>query len=358
MFEDRSKPRTEIKDLGEFGLIDFLTGDIELVQKSSEYGVGDDAAVINPEGKKVLVSTDLLMEGVHFDLAYVPLKHLGYKAAIVNFSDMAAMNALPTQITVSIGLSNRFSLEAIEEFYVGLKLACKAYNVDIVGGDTTSSKAGLAISITVLGLAEQEDIVYRNGAKEGDLICVSGDLGAAYAGLLILEREKSVFTANPDMQPELDGADYVLERQLKPEARVDIVKILKDSSIKPNAMIDVSDGLASEIKHICKQSKLGANLYEDKLPIDQKTWDAARAFNMDPTMFALNGGEDYELLFTLPQSEFEKLKDIPEISIIGYTTDAGSGINLITKNNVSTPIEAQGWDGLSDKLNDENTTNQ
>ena len=346
MFEDRTKPRTEIKDLGEFGLIDFLTDDIELQQKSSEYGVGDDAAVINPEGKRVLVSTDMLMEGVHFDLTYVPLKHLGYKSAVVNFSDIAAMNAIPTQITVSIALSNRFSLEAVEEFYKGLKMACKAYNVDIVGGDTTSSKAGLAISITVVGLVDNEDIVYRNGAKEGDLICVSGDLGAAYAGLLILEREKSVFKANPDMQPQLEGNDYLLERQLKPEARVDIVKILKESEIKPNSMMDVSDGLASEVKHICKQSKLGAAIYEDKLPIDQKTWDLAREFNMDPTLYALNGGEDYELLFTVPQSDFEKLKNIPEVSIIGYTTDVGSGINLITKNNVSAPIEAQGWDGL------------
>ena len=353
MFEDRTKPRTEIKDLGEFGLIDYITGDIELTQESSEYGVGDDAAVINPSGKRVLVSTDMLMEGVHFDLTYSPLKHLGYKAAVVNFSDIAAMNAIPTQITVSIALSNRFSLEAVEEFYVGLKLACKAYNVDIVGGDTTSSKAGLAISITVIGLIDEQDIVYRNGAKEGDLICVSGDLGAAYAGLLILEREKSVFSANPEMQPELEGADYVLERQLKPEARVDIIKILKDSGIKPNAMMDVSDGLASEVKHICKQSKLGAAIYEDKLPIDQKTWDAARTFNMDPTMFALNGGDDYELLFTVPQSDFEKLKDIPEVSIIGYTTDKESGINLITKNNVSTPLEAQGWDGFDIKVKGE-----
>ena len=354
MFEDRTKPRTEIKDLGEFGLIDYITGDIETTQKSSEYGIGDDAAVINPDGKRVLVSTDMLMEGVHFDLTYAPLKHLGYKAAVVNFSDIVAMNAIPTQITVSIAISNRFSLEAVEEFYQGLKLACKAYNVDIVGGDTTSSKAGLAISITVLGLIDEQDIVYRNGAKEGDLICVSGDLGAAYAGLLILEREKSVFSANPEMQPELEGSDYVLERQLKPEARVDIIKILKDSGIKPNAMMDVSDGLASEVKHICKQSKLGAAIYEDKLPIDQKTWDAARDFNMDPTMFALNGGDDYELLFTVPQSDFEKLKDIPEVSIIGYTTDKESGINLITKNNVSAPMEAQGWDGFDIKVKEEN----
>ena len=346
MFEDRSKPRTEIKDLGEFGLIDFLTDDIELEQKSSVKGVGDDAALINPDGKKVLISTDMLMEGIHFDLTYAPLKHLGYKAAVVNFSDIVAMNAIPTQITVSIGLSNRFSLEAVEEFYKGLKLACKAYNVDIVGGDTTSSKSGLAISITVIGLVDEEDVTYRNGAKEGDLICVSGDLGAAYAGLLILEREKSVFAANAEMQPQLEGSDYVLERQLKPEARVDIIKILKEAKIKPNAMIDVSDGLASDIKHICKQSKLGAAIYEEKLPIDQKTWDAARDFNMDPTLFALNGGEDYELLFTVPQSDFEKLKNIPEVSIIGYTTDAGSGINLITKNNVSAPLEAQGWDGI------------
>jgi thiamine-monophosphate kinase len=348
MFEDRTK-RTEIAQLGEFGLIDHLTKSIELKQSSSIYGVGDDAAVINPGDKKVLISTDLLVEGIHFDLTYVPLKHLGYKAAVVNFSDMAAMNAVPTQITVSIALSNRFSLEAVEELYAGLKLACDAYQVDLVGGDTTSSKAGLVISITVLGLANEEDIVYRHSAKQGDLLCVSGDIGAAYAGLLILEREKSEFVANPEMQPKLEGMDYLLERQLKPEARVDMIKIFKELGIKPTAMMDISDGLASEIKHICKQSDLGCTVYEDKIPIDQLTWDVAREFNMDPTMLALNGGEDYELVFTIAQSDFEKAKENPQIKIVGYMTEASAGINLITKNQVSAPIEAQGWDGLAQR---------
>ncbi len=346
MFEDRTK-RTEISELGEFGLIDYLTKGIKLEQESSIYGVGDDAAVINPKDKKVLISTDLLVEGIHFDLTYAPLKHLGFKAAVVNFSDIAAMNAIPTQITVSIAISNRFSLEAVDELYKGIKLACKQYQVDLVGGDTTSSKSGLVISITVLGLANEEDIVYRHGAKEGDLVCVTGDLGAAYVGLLVLEREKSEYTANPEMQPQLEGLDYLLERQLKPEARVDIVTLLKENGLKPHAMMDISDGLASELKHICKQSNLGCTIYEDKIPIDQLTWDTARSFNLDPTMTTLNGGEDYELVFTVPQSDFEKIRDLKEFSIIGYMTDAEAGINLITKNNVSVPIKAQGWDSLS-----------
>jgi thiamine-monophosphate kinase len=351
MFEDRTNKevRTEISELGEFGLIDHLTSTLEKYQDSSLYGVGDDAAVINPTDKKVLVSTDLLVEGIHFDLTYAPLKHLGYKAAIVNFSDIAAMNALPTQITVSLALSNRFSLEAVEELYKGIRLACEQYKVDIIGGDTTSSKSGLMISITVLGLANEDDIVYRNSAKEGDLLCVSGDLGAAYAGLLILEREKSEFVANPEMQPQLEGNDYLLERQLKPEARVDMIEIFAKAKVKPSSMMDISDGLASEIKHICKQSSVGCTVYEDKIPIDQQTWDLARSFNMDPTMLALNGGEDYELLFTIPQDDYEKIKDIKEISIIGYMTDETAGINMITKNEVSVPIKAQGWDGLADK---------
>lgn len=346
MFEDRTK-RTEISELGEFGLIDHLTKSIELSQESSQYGIGDDAAVINPDGKKVLISTDLLVEGIHFDLTYVPLKHLGYKAVVVNLSDIAAMNALPTQITVSIALSNRFSLEAVEELYSGIKLACKRYNVDLVGGDTTSSKSGLVISISVIGLADENDIVYRKGAKAGDILCVSGDLGAAYAGLLVLEREKSEFTANPEMQPQLDGLDYILERQLKPEARVDMMEIFKDVGVKPTSMMDISDGLASEIKHLCKQSDLGCTVYEDKLPIDQQTWDTARSFDMDPTMMALNGGEDYELVYTISQDDYEKVKTVKQIIFVGYMTEASAGINLITKNNVSAPITAQGWDGLN-----------
>ena len=347
MFEDRTK-RTEISQLGEFGLIDHLTKNIKLQQKSSLYGVGDDAAVVNPENKKVLISTDLLVEDVHFDLTYAPLMHLGYKAAAVNFSDIAAMNAIPTQITVSIAISNRFSLEAIEELYKGINLACQRYKVDLIGGDTTTSKKGLVISITVIGLADENDVVYRNGAKKGDLVCVSGDIGAAYAGLLVLEREKSEFIANPKMQPQLDGMDYILERQLKPEPRVDMVDILKVLKVKPTAMMDISDGLASELKHICKQSNLGCTVYEEKIPIDQQTWDVARSFNMDPTTVALNGGEDYELVFTISQEDYEKVKNDGNISVIGYMTEPSEGINLITKNNVSTPIKAQGWDALAD----------
>ena len=346
MFEDRSNTRTELSSLGEFGLIDYLTKGINLKHKSSVYGVGDDAAVLDAGKKKVLVSTDLLTEGVHFDLTFMPLKHLGYKAVIVNLSDIIAMNATPSQITVSIGMSNRFSVEAIAELYSGIKLACKNYNVDLVGGDTSSTAAGLVISITVIGFADEKEIVYRNGAKDHDLVCVSGDLGAAYAGLMILEREKTVFEANPEMQPELSGNDYILERHLKPEARIDVLKILSDIKVKPTAMIDISDGLASEIKHICKQSNVGATLYEDKIPIDQKTWDSARSLNMDPTTYAMNGGEDYELLFTVKQADYEKLKNLADISVIGHITEASAGINLIAKNNVSAPIEAQGWDGL------------
>jgi thiamine-monophosphate kinase len=346
MFEDRSNTRTELSSLGEFGLIDYLTKGINLKHKSSVYGVGDDAAVLDAGKKKVLVSTDLLTEGVHFDLTFMPLKHLGYKAVIVNLSDIIAMNATPSQITVSIGMSNRFSVEAIAELYSGIKLACKNYNVDLVGGDTSSTAAGLVISITVIGFADEKEIVYRNGAKDHDLVCVSGDLGAAYAGLMILEREKTVFEANPEMQPELSGNDYILERHLKPEARIDVLKILSDIKVKPTAMIDISDGLASEIKHICKQSNVGATLYEDKIPIDQKTWDSARSLNMDPTTYAMNGGEDYELLFTVKQADYEKLKNLADISVIGHITAASAGINLISKNNVSAPIEAQGWDGV------------
>jgi len=346
MFEDRSDKRTELSSLGEFGLIDYLTKDIELKHESSLYGIGDDAAVIDTADKKLLISTDLLTEGVHFDLSFVPLKHLGYKAVVVNLSDIAAMNAIPTQITVSLGISNRFSVEAINEIYSGIKLACKNYSIDLIGGDTTSTASGLVISITVLGLAKEDEIVYRNGAKENNLICVSGDLGGAYAGLMILEREKSVFKANPEMQPELGGNDYILERHLKPEARVDIVKLFTDIKLKPTAMMDISDGLASEIKHICKQSSVGATIYEDKIPIDQSTWDTARSFKMDPTTYALNGGEDYELLFTINASDYDKIKENVGISVIGHITAESEGINLITKNNVSAPIEAQGWDGL------------
>jgi len=347
MFEDRTK-RTELSSLGEFGLIDLISKGIKIKNPSTNVGIGDDCAVLEADGKKTLISTDLLIEGVHFDLTFTPLKHLGYKAAIVNLSDMAAMNAIPTQITVSLGLSNRFSVEAIQELFDGIKLACDKYKVDIVGGDTTSSKKGLIISITVLGFAEDKDIVYRSGAKVNDLICTSGDLGGAYTGLLILQREKSAFIANDEMQPDLEGNEYILERQLKPEARIDIVRLLRDKGIKPTSMIDISDGLASELKHICKQSKVGATIYEDKIPIDQQTWDTARKFNMDPTTCALNGGEDYELLFTIHQDDFEKIKNLPDISVIGHITQESEGVNLITKNGVSSIIKAQGWDGLKE----------
>lgn len=345
MFENREK-RTELSDLGEFGLIHYLTRDISNKLETTQYGIGDDAAVLDAKGKKILVSTDLLVEGIHFDLSYVPLKHLGYKSAIVNFSDMAAMNAKPSQITVSLAISNRFSVEALEELYSGIKHACEKYNVDLVGGDTTSSRSGLIISITVIGYSDLEDISYRNGAKEGDLICVSGDLGGAYAGLLVLQREKSGFVGNPNMQPELDDFGYVLERQLKPEARIDVIDILKTAGIKPSSMIDISDGLASELKHICTQSKVSCTIYEDKIPIDHNTWDTSNSFSIDPTTCALNGGEDYELLFTVPISDFEKLKNIPEITVIGHITDQAAGMQLIAKDGTAVPISAQGWDGL------------
>lgn len=345
MFENREK-RTELSDLGEFGLIHYLTRGISNKLPSTLYGIGDDAAVLDAKEKKILVSTDLLVEGIHFDLSYVPLKHLGYKSAIVNFSDMAAMNAKPSQITVSLAISNRFSVEALEELYSGIKHACEKYNVDIVGGDTTSSRSGLIISITVIGYADKEDICYRNGAKECDLICVSGDLGGAYAGLLVLQREKSGFVGNPNLQPELDDFGYVLERQLKPEARVDILDLLKSAEIKPSSMIDISDGLASELKHICTQSKVACTIYEDKIPIDHNTWDTSNSFSIDPTTCALNGGEDYELLFTIPMADFEKIKNIPEVSIIGHITDQAAGMQLVAKDGTAVPISAQGWDGL------------
>ncbi len=345
MPEDK-RIRTELSELGEFGLIDLLTKNIKLVNSSTIKGVGDDAAVINNKGKQTLVSTDLLIEGIHFDLSYVPLKHLGYKAAVVNFSDIVAMNGTPKQITVSISVSNRFPVEALEELYSGILHACKNYKVDLVGGDTTSSPSGLYISITVIGEANNKDITYRNTAKENDLICVTGDLGSAYMGLLVLKREKEVFKADPNMQPDLQGLDYILGRQLKPEARTDITKLLKDNNIKPTSMIDISDGLASEIIHICKGSKLGCNIYEDKIPIDPTTDTVSREFSIDPTTTALNGGEDYELLFTVPVEDHDKVKGLGDISVIGHITEENSGVNLISKSGTSVPITAQGWDAM------------
>jgi thiamine-monophosphate kinase len=341
--------RSEISELGEFGLIDHLTKNIRLKNSSSIRGVGDDAAVINNAGRMTLVSTDLLVEGVHFDLTYTPLKHLGYKAAVVNFSDIYAMNGTPAQLTVGIALSNRFSLEAVDELYEGIRLACDNYQVDLVGGDTTSSLSGLFLSLAVIGSAAEEEVVYRNTAREHDLVCVSGDLGAAYMGLLVLEREKQVFKANPGMQPELEGMDYILERQLKPEARADVVRMLKGIDLKPTSMIDVSDGLASDIMHICKGSKLGCRLYTDKLPLDPVTINTAAEFKIDPYTAAMNGGEDYELLFTLRPDEFEKIKDISGISVIGHMTEAAEGMNLMSPDGHLVPLKAGGWDGLKDK---------
>ncbi len=338
--------RTEISALGEFGLIDLLTKNIELKNPSSLKGVGDDAAVLDHAGYQTLVSVDLLVEGVHFDLTYTPLKHLGYKAVAVNVSDIAAMNGEAHQIVVGLAASNRFPVEAIEEIYEGMRQACKKYNVDLVGGDTTSSTSGLFISVTVIGRAKPDEIVYRSGASVGDLLCVSGDLGSAYMGLLLLEREKAAFKANPNMQPDLEGYDYVLERQLKPEPRTDIVKILRDAGIKPTSMIDISDGLASEILHLCKASATGCRIYEDKLPFDPVMLNTADAFNMVPAVAALNGGEDYELLFTIKQTDFEKVRAIRGISIIGHITENTGHADMVTSDNQVIELTAQGWDAL------------
>lgn len=343
--------RTELSQLGEFGLIKHLTQHIEIKNPSTVKGVGDDAAVINyTEGDKfTLITTDMLVEGVHFDLTYVPLKHLGYKSVVVNLSDIYAMNGNPKQITVSIALSNRFGLESVEELYAGMLMACEKYGVDLVGGDTTSSLSGLVISITAIGEADKDKVVYRNGAKEKDLLCVSGDLGGAYMGLQILEREKAVFKENPKIQPDLEGKDYILERQLKPEARKDIVKLFESLEMKPTSMIDVSDGLASEILHLCDQSGVGCELYEEKIPIDPQTYDTARQFNLDPTMCALSGGEDYELLFTISTNDYDKVKNQLDFTVIGHITHKDSGSNLVSKSGSSHPLRAQGWDALTNK---------
>lgn len=338
--------RTELSSLGEFGLIKHLTRFIELKNDSTVKGVGDDAAVLDYKNKQVVVSTDMLVEGVHFDLTYVPLKHLGFKSVSVNLSDIYAMNAVPRQITVSFAVSNRFSVEALEELYAGMMMACKKHQVDIVGGDTTTSKSGLIISITAIGEAETNELVYRNGAKEGDLLCVTGDLGAAYLGLQLLEREKKIYLESPGVQPDLEGNDYILERQLKPEARKDIPPLLKMLEVKPTSMIDVSDGLASEILHLTSQSETGCNLFEEKIPIDPSTYNTAREFNLDPTVCALSGGEDYELLFTISQTDFPKIKANPDITVIGHITNKKDGTNLITKGGTSHPLTAQGWDPL------------
>jgi thiamine-monophosphate kinase len=344
-----SNERTEIGELGEFGLIDHLTKNIELQQASSVVGVGDDGAVIDHFGKQTVVSTDLLVEGVHFDLMYTPLKHLGYKSVVVNLSDIYAMNATPTQIVYSIGFSNRFSLEAIDELYEGVYAACEKYGVDLVGGDTTSSQKGLILSVTAIGEIAPNQFVKRNTAQKGDLICVSGDLGGAYVGLLFLEREKKIYLESPGVQPDLEGESYVISRLLKPEARKDIVEFFEKQEIKPTAMMDISDGLSSEILHICKQSELGCVIYEDKLPISDATRNAAFKFEIDPTACALSGGEDYELIFTVSQAEYDKLVLSEQISVIGYMTEAEAGSHIITKGGGKHAITAQGWNHLSGK---------
>jgi thiamine-monophosphate kinase len=347
MFENTS--RTELSQLGEFGLIKHLTEHITLHNSSTIKGVGDDAAVIEQSGKVTLLSTDMLVEGVHFDLTYVPLKHLGYKAIAVNVSDICAMNGTAKQITVGIAVSNRFSTEALEELYSGMLMACDKYKVDLVGGDTTTSLSGLVISLSVLGEADKADVAYRSGAQEKDLLVVTGDLGGAYMGLQILEREKAVYKENPNVQPDLDGNDYILERQLKPEARIDIVPLLKQLDVKPTSMIDISDGLASEILHICQQSNVGCNLYEDKIPLDSMTINCAHEFKLDPTVCALSGGEDYELLFTINQKDFDKIKSHPDFTVIGHITDKASGANMVTRSGSSVELTAQGWDAFIKK---------
>lgn len=346
--------RTELSALGEFGLIERIASRVQLQHKSSVKGIGDDAAVIDPStdsgehGLHQVVTTDMLVEGVHFDLGYVPLKHLGYKSVVVNVSDIYAMNAEPRQITVSIALSNRFPVEAVDELYEGILLACKNYGVDLVGGDTCSSASGLVISITAIGVARKEDITYRGGAKDNELLVVSGDLGGAYMGLQVLEREKSVFKET-GAQPDFSGHDYILERQLKPEARRDIIQLLKRLEVRPTSMIDISDGLASEAIHIARRSGLGVRIYDEKIPVDPSTYQTARDFNLDPTTCALNGGEDYELLFTIAQSDFERIKGNPSLTVIGHMTDKNSGYALIDKQGGQHELRAQGWDAFLKK---------
>ena len=345
MFENKNQELTPISTLGEFGLIKHLTQFFPVENASTELGVGDDAAIINAEGKKVLVSTDMFTEGVHFNLGYTPLKHLGYKVVVAGISDIAAMNAVPTQIMISVAVSNRFPVEALEEIYAGVQLACRRYKVDLVGGDTTSSQTGLVINVTAVGLESSEKIISRNGVKPNDLLVVTGDLGGAYMGLQILEREHSVYLKNPNMQPEMEGYDYILERQLKPEARTDIKGILEELGVKPTSMIDVSDGLASEILHLSDKSKVGFRIYEEKIPMDELTISTADEFNLNPVMTALNGGEDYELLFTISQSDFDKIKNNPDFTIIGYAVEEEQGNYLVLRgSNELAELTAQGWD--------------
>ncbi|MGG8495362.1 thiamine-phosphate kinase [Tenacibaculum sp. TC6] len=348
MLEDKNNERTSLAKLGEFGLINHLTKHFNTYHSSTIKGVGDDAAILDSSDKQTVITTDLLIEGVHFDLSYMPLKHLGYKAVMVNLSDVYAMNAEAEQVTVSIAVSNRFPLEALEELYAGIQLACDTYKVDMIGGDTTSSTKGMLISITAIGRAVKEDIVYRNGAKPTDLVVVSGDIGGAYLGLQVLEREKQVFQVNPQNQPDLDKYAYIIERQLKPEARKDIPKLLKELEVKPTSMIDISDGLSSEIMHICSQSEVGCKVYEDKLPLDPQVISTCEEFDIDSTMVALSGGEDYELLFTISIDDFDKIKGNPHLSVIGHITEKSQGINLVTRANQEIPLKAQGWNSFQE----------
>lgn len=347
MLEDKNQAKTDLESLGEFGLIDHLTKQFSITHNSTLKGIGDDAAVLDFKEKQAVISTDLLIEGIHFDLSYMPLKHLGYKAVMVNLSDIFAMNAKATQITVSIAVSNRFPLQALEELYAGIELATKTYNVDLIGGDTTSSKTGLIISITAIGEATTDEIVYRTGAKENDLLVVTGDLGGAYMGLQVLERENEVFKVNPNSQPDLEPYSYIVERQLKPEARKDVKEMLSKLEVNPTSMIDISDGLSSEILHLCKQSSVGCNLFEDKIPLDPTVISACEEFKMDSTLVALSGGEDYELLFTLDQKEFPKIKGNPNLTVVGHMTAENEGAHLISRNNSKIPLTAQGWNSFA-----------
>ena len=348
MIEDKDPKKTALQELGEFQLIKHLTKDFAITNTSTLKGIGDDAAVLDLKDKKTVLSTDLLVEGIHFDLSYMPLKHLGYKAVMVNLSDIYAMNAVATQITVSIAVSNRFPLEALEELYAGIELATKSFNVDLIGGDTTSSKTGLLISITAIGVANDNEIAYRSGAKPHDLLVVTGDLGGAYMGLQVLEREKAVFKVNPNSQPDLEPYTYIVERQLKPEARKDIVELLKKLEVTPTAMIDISDGLSSEILHLCEQSNVGCDLYEDKIPLDPTVISACEEFSIDSTLVALSGGEDYELLFTIDQKDFDKIKGNPNLTVIGHMTDASLGANMVTRSGSKIGLTAQGWNSFKE----------
>ncbi len=349
MLEDKNPKRTSLEELGEFGLIEHLTKHFKINQKSTIKGIGDDAAVLDSRTKQIVVTTDLLIEHIHFDLSYVPIKHLGYKAVMVNLSDVYAMNAEATQITVSVAVSNRFPLEALEELYAGIETAANIYGIDVIGGDTTSSTTGLIISITAIGEANKKDLVFRNGAQPNDLLVVTGDIGAAYMGLQVLEREKEVFKVNPRNQPDLEPYTYIVERQLKPEARKDIVELLKKLEVKPTAMIDISDGLSSEIIHICKQSEVGVELYENKIPLDPQVISTCEEFNIDSTTVALNGGEDYELLMTISQDDYPKIKANPDLTVIGFITEKNRGMHLITRGEQAIPLIAKGWNAMKNE---------